>query len=112
MNQTSTEQKSTSLLSALDSLLAASDAFKNVRAILLMAMTFVAAGLAAAALGFLGPKGGGAIFGGLCALLAFVIHFYGANAVGILLMHEVQDQTQHDIMVAVMQSLSTGHRLI
>lgn len=45
-------------------------------------------------------------------LLAFLILFYGANAVGILLMHEVQDQAQHDIMGAVMQSLSSGHRLI
>lgn len=57
MNQTATEQKSTSLLSALDSLLAAADAFKNVRAILLMAMTFICAVLAGGLLTFLASKG-------------------------------------------------------
>jgi hypothetical protein len=112
MNQIETAPKSASLLSALDSLLAACDAFRNFRAILLMAMTFIVAVLVGGVLTFLASKTELAILGLLGMLLVLVILFYGANAVGILLMHDVQDQAQHDVMAAMMQSLGTGHHLI
>ncbi|CAN5196902.1 hypothetical protein BH11PSE11_BH11PSE11_25750 [soil metagenome] len=106
------EKKSATLLSALDSLLAAAEAFKNLRAILLLGMTFICAVVVGFAMNFIASKGGGMLFSALGALLAFVILFYGASAVGIMLMHEAHGDARNDIMDAVMQSLSTSHRLI
>ena len=112
MNQTSTESRSAPLISAFDSLLAATNAFKNFRAILLLGMTLVAMILVVAIFGFLGTKTGSAFVGFLGGLLAFVIVFYGANAVGILLMQEAQGEPQHGMLDAVLLSLSISHRLL
>src|SRR5450631_2573830 len=109
MNQTSTESRSAPLISAFDSLLAATNAFKNFRAILLLGMTLIAMILVAAVFGFLSAKTGSPLIGFLGGLLAFVVVFYGANGVGILLMQEAQGETPHGMMDAVLLSLSTSH---
>lgn len=104
--------KRINFLGAIESLIDATNAFKNVRAILLLGMTFICAGLIAAMLSMLGNSTGSVALMGLGGLLAFVVIFYGTNAVGILLMRDAQGQPVNAIMDAVLLSLFTGHRLI
>ena len=104
--------KRVNFLGAIESLIDATNAFKNVRAILLLGLTFVGAALVGAMFSMLGSSSGSAALIGLGGLLAFVVIFYGTNAVGVLLMREAQGQPVKSIMDAVLVSLFTSHRLI
>ncbi|MBS0307700.1 MAG: hypothetical protein JSS58_01900, partial [Proteobacteria bacterium] len=112
MTQSTTTPRSAPLLSALDSLLAAISAYRNLRAIALMGMTFIAAAIVAALFGVLANVTNTAFVAALGGLLAMLTVLYGANAVGIMLMRDAQEQEPCGIMDAVMQSLFTTHRLI
>jgi hypothetical protein len=108
MERTSTTSRSAPLISALDALLAATSAFKNLRAIALMGMTLVSAILIGTIFSYLG----GGFLSLLGILLAMLVFFYGVSAVGVLLMREAQGQPPCAIADAVMYSLMTSHRLI
>lgn len=112
MNQNSTSPRSAPLLSALDSLLGAISAYRNIHAIALMGLTFLAAIGVMAIFMLLAKAAGSPVLAGLGGLLAAVTSLYGANAVGIMMMREAQGQQQCSIADAVLQSLFTTHRLI
>lgn len=99
-------------MTALESLIEATNAFKNFRAILLLGMALVGAALVTALFGVLANSLGSIAFGGLGALLGFLVIFYGVNAVGIMMMREAQGQPMNTIMDAVLVSLFTSHRFI
>ena len=112
MNQTSASPRSAPLLSALDSLLAAISAYRNVHAIALMGLTFLAAMGVLAIFMLLANAAGSPALAALGGLLAALTSLYGANAVGIMMMREAQGQQQGSIADAVLQSLFTTHRLV
>lgn len=112
MNQNSASPRSTPLLSALDSLLGAISAYRNIHAIALMGLTILAAIGVMAIFTLLAKAAGSALLVGLGGLLAAFVGLYGANAVGIMMMREAQGQPQCSIADAVLQSLFTTHRLI
>lgn len=97
---------------AFESLIEATNAFKNYRAILLLGATFLSAALVAGLFTAMAAGMGSAILGGLGALLAFVVFFYGINAVGILLMREAQGQSASSVTDAILVSFFTSHRAI
>lgn len=101
-----------SFMSAAASLVEATNAFRNVRAIVLLGLTFVGAALVAAVFGWLASSTGSTFVAGIGGLLSFAVVFYGANAVGILLMREVQGQPVLNIVDAVIASLQRSHRLV
>lgn len=98
-------------LSQSASLLSAVDAVRNWRAAALMLASLILSAL-------VGALGGVVSFqvhialGFVFFLLAFAVYFYGANAVGIMMMDEAQGGTSRPIFAAVLTSLSIGHRLI
>ena len=53
-----------------------------------------------------------ALVGAVFFLLGLAVAFYGANAVGIMLMDEARGGTSRPILAAVLTSVGTGHRLI
>lgn len=106
------QKKSATLTSAFDSLLAATDAFKNLRAILLLGTTFILTAVLFGVIGFLTANTGSMIIGGIGSLLVFLVVFYGLNAVGILIMREVQGNGIPTIAEAIFLSLSSAHRLL
>jgi hypothetical protein len=112
MNQDTNESRSAPLLSAFDSLLAATSAFKNLRAIALLALSLLAAALVSGAAAFVAIKLGWSIIAFAGGVLAFLIVFYGANAVGILLLKDAQGEPSYGIGEAVERSLATSHRLL
>ncbi|QAU33798.1 zinc ribbon domain-containing protein [Janthinobacterium sp. 17J80-10] len=112
MNQHSASSRSAPLLSALDSLLGAISAYRNIHAIALMGLTFLAAIGVMAIFTLLAKAAGSPALAGLGGLLAAFVGLYGANAVGIMMMREAQGQEQCSIADAVLQSLFTTHRLI
>jgi len=92
------------------SLLDSIDAIRNWRAVCLLLATFVCMALVLA-------------FGGLLAqisyfltalfmLAAYAIFFYGANAVGMMMMDEARGGEARPAMAAVTDSLAISHRLI
>lgn len=109
--QTSSAPPSSGLLNRFDSLISATEAFKNVRALALLGLSVLASVLCAAIFAWLGSKAGFWLVG-LGSLLAFVVFFYGANAVGIMLMHEAQGQPALGIADSLLLSLYSSHRLI
>ncbi|MBC7415305.1 MAG: zinc ribbon domain-containing protein [Herminiimonas sp.] len=100
------------LSATLASMLSATDAFKNVRAIVLLGLTFVASALIGGAFAALGASTHSAVIGFLGVLLALAVVFYGLNAVGIMMMKDAQGTAQHAIADAVMLSLYTSHRVL
>lgn len=86
------------------------DAMRNWRAVVLMLITLVAAGMVMG-LGTL-LAGVSYVFVALFALAAYAVVFYGANAVGMMLMDEAQGQPSRPIVDAVLHSLATSHRLL
>lgn len=86
------------------------DAMRNWRAVVLMLITLVAAGMVMG-LGTL-LAGVSYAFVALFALAAYAVVFYGANAVGMMLMDEAQGQPSRPIVDAVLHSLATSHRLL
>ncbi|RYX91950.1 MAG: zinc ribbon domain-containing protein [Comamonadaceae bacterium] len=99
-------------MSAAASLIEATNAFRNVRAIILLGLTFVCAALVVALFGALGAAIGSVAIASLGGLLGFVVAFYGANAVGILLMREAQGEASPNILDAVTTALFSSHRVI
>ena len=100
------------LSTTLSSLLSATDAFKNVRAMALLALTFVASALIGGAFAALAASTQSSVLGLLGFLLAIGIVFYGLNAVGIMMMKDAQGLTQQSIADAIMLSLYTSHRVL
>lgn len=111
-NNTNEKKPSAALMSGLDSLMAATDAFKNVRAIMLLALTLVTAALVGGAFSVIAAKTFSFWLGGLGFLLAFIVFFYGINAVGIMIMRDAQGQESGTMMDAVLLSLFSSHRLL
>lgn len=99
-------QQVRSSASVLDSL----DAMRNWRAALLMLATFVAAGLVLALGAALGALAG--ILTLLFSLLALAVVFYGANAVGMMMMDEANGQPSRPVLDAVTGAMLTAHRLV
>ena len=100
------------LAHTLGSLMAATDAFKNVRAMLLLAFTFIGAAVISVAFGALAASAlmvSLAIVGGFLALL---VMFYGINAVGIMMMRDAQSQPLRAMSDAVLLSLFSSHRVL
>ena len=100
------------LAHTLGALMAATDAFKNVRAILLLALTFIGAALIGAAFGAIAASAQMASLAALGGLLALLVMFYGANAVGIMMMKDAQGQPLHSMADAVLLSLFSSHRVL
>ncbi|KQP22541.1 zinc ribbon domain-containing protein [Pseudorhodoferax sp. Leaf267] len=86
------------------------DAMRNWRAVVLLLITLVAAGLVMG-LGTL-LSGISYAFVALFALAAYAVVFYGANAVGMMLMDEAQGLPSRPIVDAVAHSLASSHRLL
>ncbi|MDN2699700.1 zinc ribbon domain-containing protein [Janthinobacterium sp. SUN073] len=98
--------------SAVGSLIEATDAIKNFRAIALLALTFIGAVLVGGVLIMLAGSMSSTLLVFLGGLMAFLVMFYGSNAVGILLMRDAQGQPGMSLVDAVLVSLYTSHRLI
>jgi hypothetical protein len=96
----------------LESLTSAVDAFKNVRAIILLGLTFISAALIGAAFSALAMSTQMLSLGAFGGLLAMLVVFYGMNAVGILMMRDAQGQPMHDMSGAVLLSLFSSHRVL
>jgi hypothetical protein len=92
------------------SLLDSVDAIRNGPALLLLLATFVVMALLLALGGLMAKVS--MVFIGLFALLAYAVFFYGANAVGAMLMDEAHGKRSRPMMAAVFNSLATSHRLI
>jgi hypothetical protein len=86
------------------------DAMRNWRAVALLLITLVIAALLTG-LGTL-LAGLSYAFVGLFGLAAYAVLFYGANAVGMMLMDEAQGLPSRPIVDAVAYSLATSHRLL
>lgn len=86
------------------------DAVRNWRAVALMMATLAAAVLVAA-LGFALARVS-FVFTALFVLAAYGVAFYGANAVGMMMMDEAHGQPARPVSAAVLGSLATSHRLI
>ena len=98
-------------LSQSSGMLAAVDSIRNWRAAALMLGTLLVAVLVMA----LGTLITGQVhwsLGIVFFVLALAVSFYGANAVGIMLMDEAQGLQSRPVMAALVTSLSIGHRLI
>lgn len=92
------------------SLLDSIDAVRNWRAVLLMLTTFVVTALVLALGAALGSVSG--ILTLLFSLLALAVAFYGANAVGMMMMDEANGQPSRPILDAVTGAMLTAHRLV
>lgn len=112
MNQTSTPARSAPLLSVIDSLLGAISAYRNIHAIALMGLTFLASIGVMAVFMLLANAASSPLLGALGGLLAAIVGLYGANAVGIMMMRDAQGQPRCSIADAVLQSFFTAHRLV
>jgi hypothetical protein len=97
---------------SLSALMGATDAFKNVRAIVLLALTFIGAALIGVAFGAIAASAQMPSLAALGGLLALLVMFYGANAVGIMMMKDAQGQPLHAMADAVLLSLFSSHRLL
>lgn len=92
------------------SLLDSVDAVRNWRAVALMLATLAIAVLVASLGFFLAQVS--FVFVALFLLLAYGVAFYGANAVGMMMMDEARGQPARPMMAAVLGSLAISHRLI
>ncbi len=86
------------------------DALRNWRAVVLLLATLVASALVMG-LGTL-LAGIGYVFVAVFALAAYAVLFYGANAVGMLLMDDVRGQRSRSMLDVLAHSLASSHRLI
>ena len=98
-------------LSQSSGMLAAVDSIRNWRAAALMLGSLVVA-LLVMTLGSYVTAQVHWSLGLVFLLLGVAVLFYGANAVGIMLMDEAQGLQSRPIMAALVTSLSIGHRLI
>lgn len=98
-------------LSQSASLISAADAIRNWRAAVLLLISMLLAGLVFALGGTLGVTVH-ALLGAVFFLLGLAVAFYGANAVGIMLMDEARGGASRPMLAAVLTSAATGHRLI
>ena len=87
------------------------DAVRNIRALLLLVGALISAGVLMGLAGVLGVKVHSAL-GFVFGLIAIVVGFYGANAVGIMLMDEAKGGISRPVLSAFLTSLGTAHRLI
>lgn len=89
-------------------LFSALEAIRNIRAVILLALTFVAA----VGVFLLLSSTHNNTITLLGMLLAAATMFYGTSAVGIMLMHKAQSGEDLSIGDAVMRSLAISHRLL
>lgn len=92
------------------SLLDSIDAIRNWRAVGLLLATFVCMALVVSVAGLVGQFS--YFLASPFILLAYVVFFYGANAVGMMMMDEARGGESRHAMEAVAASLATSHRLI
>lgn len=98
-------------LQALNLVLGSIDAVRNARALWLMLATLAISGLLVGQLRQALVQDAG-LRAGLAALAAFVVVFYGSNAVGLLLMDDARGRPVRDPARAVVDALARGHRLL
>ena len=92
------------------SLIDSIDAIRNWRAVCVLLATLVCMALVVA---FGGVMAQFSFFlAGLLGLAAYALLFYGANAVGMMMMDEARGLPSRPAMQAVADSLATSHRLI
>ncbi|MDB5846826.1 MAG: hypothetical protein JWP29_578 [Rhodoferax sp.] len=92
------------------SLIDSIDAIRNWRAVGLLLATLVCMALVTAVGGVLAQLS--FFLTGLFVLAAYGLIFYGANAVGMMMMDEARGGESRSVMDAVRDSLATSHRLI
>jgi hypothetical protein len=98
-------------LSQSAGLISAAEAIRNWRAAVLLLASMVVAGVVFALGGVVAVQVH-PLVGAVFFLLGMVVAFYGANAVGIMLMDEARGGTSRPMLAAVLTSVGTGHRLI
>ncbi|APW37560.1 hypothetical protein RD110_10485 [Rhodoferax koreense] len=86
------------------------DAIRNWRAVGLLLTTFLCMALVVSVAGLVGQFS--YFLASPFVLLAYVIFFYGANAVGMMMMDEARGGESRHAMEAVAASVATSHRLI
>ena len=92
------------------SLLDSVDAIRNWRAVGVLLATFVCMALVVSVGGLLSQVS--YFFTGVFMLAAYAVFFYGANAVGMMMMDEAQGHASRPAAQAISDSLATSHRLI
>ncbi len=92
------------------SLIDSVDAIRNWRAVLLLLVTLACTAVIMAFGGVMANLS--LIFTGLFALLAYVVLFYGVNAVGMMMMDEARGEPARPTLSAVLASVAVSHRLI
>lgn len=112
MTDATTSNPPAPLAATMESLLGAISAFKNIRALVLLGLTFIVSVLIGGLFTLLAVKTGFYSFYAIAWLLGFATLFYGVNGVGILLMNDAQGNTASSIVDAVLLSLYTSHRLL
>ncbi|MFZ4286727.1 hypothetical protein [Variovorax sp. HJSM1_2] len=92
------------------SLIDSVDAIRNWRAVLLLLVTLACTAVIMAFGGVMANLS--LVFTGLFALLAYVVLFYGVNAVGMMMMDEARGEHARTALSAVLASVAVSHRLI
>jgi hypothetical protein len=92
------------------SLIDSIDAIRNWRAVCVLLATLVCMALVVAFGGLVAQFS--FFLAGLFGLAAYALLFYGANAVGMMMMDEARGLPSRPAMAAVADSLATSHRLI
>ena len=92
------------------SLIDSVDAIRNWRAVLLLLVTLACTAVIMAFGGVMANLS--LVFTGLFALLAYVVLFYGVNAVGMMMMDEARGEEARTALSAVLASVAVSHRLI
>jgi hypothetical protein len=92
------------------SLIDSVDAIRSWRAVLLLLVTLACTAVIMAFGGVMANLS--LIFTGLFALLAYVVLFYGVNAVGMMMMDEARGEESRTALSAVLASVAVSHRLI
>ncbi len=98
-------------LSQATGLLSAVDAARNWRALILMFASLVM-GSVLWGMGALIAAQVHVAVGAIFFLFGFAVVFYGSNAVGIMLMDEARGMPARSPVIALIESLATGHRLV
>lgn len=91
-------------------LLESVEAIRNWRAVLLLFATFAVAAILLVFAGTMGRVS--LLFVPLIGLLAWLVAFYGGNAVGLMMMDEARGDASRPVGEAISTALSIAHRLI
>ncbi len=91
-------------------LLESAEAIRNWRAVALLFATFAAAAVLMVLAGAMGRAS--LLLVPVIGLLAWAVAFYGANAVGLMMMDEARGEPARPIGAAISSALAISHRLI